>query len=417
MRRGENRRSAAFQAAEAGIDDYIAKLTEDHSYYLHYVHPAESARRNSAGTVVQPNAIWDGSVAWTYPTPWSAWRTLANGYQYSLSVVPPTVGSPNITLTATGRAPGTGERRRLEVVVRTGSIADFQMIANADISYGSTATTTGKIYAGIDSSNVRHSVAHSGNIYANVMAENQVTGVSSSRLFNGAKAYDRDSSPTVRAVVQSPINFNQFTETLLDVRAAAQASGVLLENSAVHAWRITFLATGQMTIDTCLRSGSYHVAESTPVCTFNRTVNVPLNGAIYAAQSVVVRGVVDGQATIVSNGDIIIGENVTYEVGGNDVLGLIARNNILMAQWSPSSLTLNAAVIAQTGQYRSYTSSALKSGTFTHRGAVATNLGGYMSMFTTRVYQYDANLLFLQPPFFPTLEESYSVLGFRELEP
>ena len=43
------RRDAAFQAAEAGIDDYTAKLVDDHGYYAHYVHPGESTRE-AAGT-------------------------------------------------------------------------------------------------------------------------------------------------------------------------------------------------------------------------------------------------------------------------------------------------------------------------------------------------------------------------------
>ena len=90
-------------------------------------------------------------------------------------------------------------------------------------------------------------------------------------------------------------------------------------------------------------------------------------------------------------------------------------SRMLIAQWSPNSLSFNAAVIAQTGQYRSWTGSNVKTGTYTHLGSVATNLGGYMSMFSTRVYLYDNDLLYLQPPYFPVLEESYSVLDFREL--
>ncbi|MEA3215333.1 MAG: hypothetical protein QOJ19_1489, partial [Acidimicrobiia bacterium] len=53
-----NTRSASYQAAESGVEDYVAKLTEDHSYYLHYVHPAESTRRDSTGTLVAPGATW-----------------------------------------------------------------------------------------------------------------------------------------------------------------------------------------------------------------------------------------------------------------------------------------------------------------------------------------------------------------------
>ncbi len=51
----------------------------------------------------------------------------------------------------------------------------------------------------------------------------------------------------------------------------------------------------------------------------------------------------------------------------------------------------------------------------TFTGSTATNLGGYMAQFRTRVYQYDATLAYLQPPWFPTVEEAYTVQLFREL--
>ena len=40
-----------FQAAEAGIDDYVSKLVHDRLDYLHYVHPGEATRQNGATTV------------------------------------------------------------------------------------------------------------------------------------------------------------------------------------------------------------------------------------------------------------------------------------------------------------------------------------------------------------------------------
>ena len=40
-------KQSSFEAAESGLDDYIAKLADDRSYYLHWVHPGESTRRSS----------------------------------------------------------------------------------------------------------------------------------------------------------------------------------------------------------------------------------------------------------------------------------------------------------------------------------------------------------------------------------
>jgi hypothetical protein len=38
-----------------------------------------------------------------------------------------------------------------------------------------------------------------------------------------------------------------------------------------------------------------------------------------------------------------------------------------------------------------------------------------MTMFQTRVYQYDDSLAYLQPPWFPTLDDAFTVVLLREL--
>ena len=73
--------NAAFQAAEAGVDDYTAKLVDDHGFYLHYVAPAESTRSPSAGVTAAHSAdctaassygpMRTSGVAWIYGTSWS----------------------------------------------------------------------------------------------------------------------------------------------------------------------------------------------------------------------------------------------------------------------------------------------------------------------------------------------------------
>jgi hypothetical protein len=51
----------------------------------------------------------------------------------------------------------------------------------------------------------------------------------------------------------------------------------------------------------------------------------------------------------------------------------------------------------------------------TFQGSTSTNLGGSMGMFQTRVYQYDDSLLYLQPPWFPTVDGAFTILLSREL--
>jgi hypothetical protein len=84
------------------------------------------------------------------------------------------------------------------------------------------------------------------------------------------------------------------------------------------------------------------------------------------------------------------------------VLGLGVKNEMIVAQWTPSDLSWRAATIAQSGNWHSRSTDG-SHGTVTFTGSTATNLGGYMNMFRTRVYQHDETLLWLQPPWFPTV--------------
>ena len=51
----------------------------------------------------------------------------------------------------------------------------------------------------------------------------------------------------------------------------------------------------------------------------------------------------------------------------------------------------------------------------TFTGATATYAGGAMSLFGTRVYQYDSTLLYLPPPWFPTIQGAFTIVLTREV--
>ena len=88
--------------------------------------------------------------------------------------------------------------------------------------------------------------------------------------------------------------------------------------------------------------------------------------------------------------------------------------SMLVASWVPTNLTWSAATIAQTGEWKSVGGSGTK-GTMTFTGSTATALGGSMGMFDTRVYNYEPSLLYLQPPWFPLINDSLTTILFREL--
>ena len=63
----------SYQAAEAGIDNYLSKLLADNEYYAQYVDPAEATRKSGSSAAVGVTASCTATstptaVAWTYPT-------------------------------------------------------------------------------------------------------------------------------------------------------------------------------------------------------------------------------------------------------------------------------------------------------------------------------------------------------------
>src|SRR3954454_24202423 len=99
--------ASAMAAAEAGVDNYISKLTEDHTYYDDYVHRAEATRRHANGVTAMASAAWTGAPTWTSPSGPDAWTAVGNGYEYDLQIVPPNPGSQLVKITSTGRRTGT----------------------------------------------------------------------------------------------------------------------------------------------------------------------------------------------------------------------------------------------------------------------------------------------------------------------
>jgi len=416
--RGESDRSVhqvyggtSFQAAEAGIDDYVSKLVDDRLYYLHYVHSGESTRQEPGGTNVSgggSQVAWTYGQSWSYPNGKDAWRPLTNGYEYNLRVYPPSAGSQYVRIVAAGRRTGsTTDARVIEVFVRPSSLADYYRVVNGDVAWGSGAITNGKIYANGD-------IAHAGTATADIFAEGQITG--SVVMQNGAQRYDVDTNPDIRAKIKNPIDFTSFLASFSDIERASQLGGVYLNDATKAAWRLTFNSGGTVTIESCNQTGGNNVADVLPTCTAYSTPAVPANGAIYAVQDAIVQGQVKGRVTVASNDDIVVANDISFVTSGEDVLGLVAKNNVYIAKYVPDPFTWSAGVIAQTGTWQARPWSGALKNLMTFRGMAATDDGGsFAGMFTNRDYGYDPSFQWLPPPWFPVVEDAYTVLFFREL--
>ncbi len=154
----------------------------------------------------------------------------------------------------------------------------------------------------------------------------------------------------------------------------------------------------------------------TPVCGSAVTYNVPSNGAIYSEKTVIVSGTVKGRVTVASYDNIVIANNISYVTLGQDVLGLVAKNDVIIAQYTPNTMSWMASVLAQSGTWKTWSQDGSHN-TMTFTGSSATNLGGSLTMFQTRIYGYAPELQYLSPPWFPNIGDAYTVTLFREVKP
>ena len=318
-----------------------------------------------------------------------------------------------------------GNQRVVEVLVQPSSLAEYYRVVDGPVAWGPGAHTNGKIYA---NGNIDHDGDEAS---ADVFAWNaQITG--SAPMTNGAVRYDVDSNPPVTAKIKNKIQFSDFLVSFSDVQRAADVGGLELDDfdpsNQYDGWRLTFQANGTVIVQSCKTNGGAF-QDNMPTCpggspSYNQTHNVPTNGAIYTSKPVLVSGpgtgangpsTVDGRVTIASYQHIVIGGNISYEQSSDDVLGLVAKTDVVAADWGPTDLTWRAALIAQEGTWYGAGDTS-DHNTMNFTGSAATADGGSWSgMFNTRNYAYDSTLQYLSPPWFPIVEDPYTILLFREL--
>jgi Tfp pilus assembly protein PilX len=405
-RSGQNtRREAAYQAAEAGVEDYIAKMVDDRLYYLHQVHAAEATRQEPGGTNVAAGTAWNYGLNWTYPSGFNTWRALPNGYEYSLQITSPSALDPTLRILSTGRRTGTtNETRVVETKIRPSSLADFYRVVDGNVSWGAGATTNGKIYA-------NGNIDHDGTAAANMYAQGQITG--GYTLTSGATIYDDDTSPDIDSVM-NPINFSNFVTSFVDVKSAAQSGGRYFNDASKAAWKIVFKNNGTFDVQSCTKSGGLDVADQPPICGGVSNYPVPSNGAIYTDQTALVSGIVNGRVTVASTVDIVVGGDIDVVSDSDDVLGLAATTDVTIAEWVSSNMSWQCSVLAQNGTWQTYNQNG-DHNNMIFRGSSATKNGGSLTMFQTRDYGYQPDLQYLPPPWFPTVEDAYTIVLFREL--
>jgi hypothetical protein len=476
----------ALQAAQDGLNVYIADLTEDTGFYLDYIAEGE-ARRTYGGTQYPTTAganatanvalspSWPRTATWTYPsdiTTDPGWRTISGtNYQYLLEVFPDTTTFNDVRVIAVGRpvpstqypASNKAYYRAVESELSVLTISDFQMLSAGEntsnnIGYGSGATTNGWVYATDDDNGTPASISGpaSGTAWttsADLFTENNSASYTGKiTLTNNSREYSSNSSPSIRTVISEPITFNDIQESqqispvgggegAIELDAASNGITLAPTTNIPDAWWLKFQSNGTVQIYSCVRAYTgtttktyYSVTSTSPTCTLYATDTLSQTGEeIYSTEDVIVSGVVNGQVTIYtagggtaadgyqSTGNIIIGGALSYQTAGQDVLGLIAQQNVIIACWQgQTNLSWQAATIALNGVWESdqtyegsKCSSSYTSMTFT--GSSATYGGGGMGGYSTRTYNYDPTLRYLPPPDYPQIPAALKVMYERQV--
>ncbi len=470
-------RQTAFEAAESGLDDYVAKLADDRQYYLHWVHPAESTRQDDgsggssayvspSGTSPAPST-WcrdpktkPAPVAWTKGATWNRntkgkdhWCSLGNGFEYDLQITPPSATQTGVTIVSTGRSiTNPSDVRVIEAVVKQSSITDFQEIADGDIGWGSGATSYGLIYSNHDIN--WPSSGTPGVAYGSNFAVGSVTGNvnwtppgTGACVAGGPCGYDGDSSTSYTNLfaapspLTGPIDFNTFLTSFSDISGAAAdtTGGGIYLDSSYASWRLTFINDGTIKVEGCSATNP-QTSSTSPTCTtVGSPKPVPSNGAIYSEVNVIVQGTVRGRVTVATPNRIIIGGTLLYKSdngdisvtpagSAQDVLGLEAMNEVIIPCWITGNIDWHAALLSETETWGAWgntgwasTSSGCSTTPATgnrmrHRGSATLEHGGSFSgWFDNRDYFYDPTLPYLAPPWFPTIDPDYKIVSFREL--
>jgi hypothetical protein len=425
----------ALQAAQAGLDQFLARLVADPKYWDHYVDKAEDPRYNPADCTQKwrdPGQSWVPGVPWRYCGSSTTWVSLQNArfgqVSYSLRITPPATNSDIVTIQATGRAGAAGATttrvRSVQAQVRPASLADFQAIANVPISYGSTAVTTGKIYS---NQSVRHDgiATKTSTIYAPVVTPH------SSNLQGGY--YDDTTNPSFSSKFPTRVDFSQFQTDLSTIEDAALTQGNRFDDASLDGWLLQFTSAGQANVWKITDAADVGSA-ITVNCSSKQTRTVTNATLMYFVQPVVVgtgydpcnsnaplNSVVNGRVTVASPNNLYVGGNISYGTSGDDSLGLLAGDDLIIARYAPDTVSFRAATLAQSGQWHTWSSFDLPDAyphtTMTFTGSQGMANGGYASMYANRAYNYDPTLQYTRPPLFPTIDGTWTTQYWHEVTP
>ena len=475
----------AFQVAEAGI-----------YYYRWYL-----AHQTSGRTAAEINTFLQTGGPMGFSPAAVEYDSIG---KYQIVVTPPVAGSTIINVTSTGWSDKVPNMKRsVKVRFRRPSWSEYAVLADDFMRFGDGTEVYGKIHSngGVRFDGLAHNVVSSllptvddpdhngGSEFGVHTHKNLPPSTTINDTFRSGEA-PPNAVPTRADVFEagrqfpvSEVSFNGVLSDLSFMKGVAcaydshtppnctvvnncTATGCYFDNSN-YGRHIVLNSNGTMTVknvtdydkDTYDTKGRvlYQGLNTITTESSSTTYTIPASGIIFVENNVWLEGTVNNKKiTVVAANlgsglpaNVFLGiNNLLYtNFNGNDIVGVIAQNNIEIAQNSQNFLTIDGAFLAQSGKVgREYytckkwqysdpnhtpndisddvqscdkANSADHKDTITVNGSLATNRRyGFAytdgTGYDTRNLNFDNNLLYYPPPYFPTGTE-YAIDLWEEL--
>ncbi len=364
--------------------------------------------------------------------------------EFEITVTPPERNSTIILIEVSGwtyKHPNI--RKKIKVRFRKPSWSEYSVLANDVMRFGEGTNVFGPIHSndGIRFDGVANNVITS--------SKESYFDPDTSSVKSGVWTSQSDENQVFLAGNDFPvpyIDFNGVTSDLNLIRSEAQNDGIYLNDDTIEAEVCDDVWVGGWPPwwqEVCsvqnLNVLGYHLTlrtdDKVEVCRvldyhgshyniINETdpeiLNFPDNGLIFVDKNLWVDGQINtARLTLATadlesfnENDIYINNDILYtNYNGDDIIGLIAENNVTIGLYSEDNLEIEGALLAQKGRvgrdyYSSFYSYAHRN-EITVRGSIATN-NRYGFAYTdgtgynVRNLYFDNNLIYYPPPYFPT---------------
>lgn len=440
----------AFQVAESGIYFY--------RWYL--------SHQISGKTTEQIKNFWESGNPYGVAAPYEDEFFDPEGGaigKYKIEVEPPNPSSTIVYIKSTGwtyREPGL--KRTIRVRLRRPSWSEYAVLANDVMRFGENTEVYGRIHSnfGIRFDGLAHNLVsssvdqyddpdHSGN---NEFGVHTHVGASGGGVGNSFQAQEAPPSavpsrPDVfeagRGFPVPIINFNGLSSDLSFMKGESQITGrgIYYDNSKcsnkTNYGRHIIINGGTMTVRTVTKYNNANFSIQTEGCALNN-VAIPNDGIVFVENNIWLEGTINNKRVTFVAANLVGGEKANVYLGmnnllytnfeGSDIIGLVSQNDIEVIKDSLDNLTIDAALISQSGKVgrNYYTPFGCSShscedhkGTITINGALATYLRyGFAytngTGYSQRILNFSNFLLYFPPPYFPTGTE-YKIDLWEEL--